>query len=48
MPQQAWNVYLSGRLIDTVYFCVDCDAEYVKRSLCEHDGYHHEIIVEIA
>lgn len=42
---KAWNVYLGGRLINTVYFTPDCDAEYVRRSLINHDGYDARITV---
>lgn len=41
----AWNVYLFGKQIDRVYFTPDCDKEYVKTSLINHDGYHHQITV---
>ena len=40
-----WNVYLNGRLIDTVFFTPDCDADYVKRALVDHDGYNPAIVV---
>jgi hypothetical protein len=42
---QAWNVYLGSRLIDTVYYMTVCDAEYVKTSLIDHDGYNPAIRV---
>ncbi len=35
----AWNVYLDGRRIDTVFTVADMDAEEVKRGLVDHDGY---------
>ena len=41
----AWLVLRGGRLIDTVYFTPDCDAEYVRRALVEHDGYPADITV---
>jgi hypothetical protein len=44
---QAFNVYLRGKLIDTVFYppnaSVDC--EEVRRSLVNHDGYHPAIVV---
>ena len=40
-----WNVYLRGRLIDTVWFDADLTADEVKRSLVNHDGYDPEIEV---
>jgi hypothetical protein len=42
---QAWNVYLGGKLIDTVFFTPDCDREYVYHALVGHDGYDSRIIV---
>lgn len=40
-----WSVYLNGRFIDKVFYTSDCDAEYVKKSLVEHDGYNPSITV---
>lgn len=48
MKQIAWNVYLGTRLIDTVFYTTDCDADYVRRSLIDHDGYDYRIIVRKA
>lgn len=42
---EAWNVYLNGRLIDTV-FATGYDAEEMKRSLINHDGYDPRIRVK--
>lgn len=42
----AWNVYLGNRLIDTVFYTKDCDADYVRRSLIDHDGYDGRIRVQ--
>ena len=42
---QAWNVYNCGKRIDTVFFVSNCDADYVRRSLVEHDGYPQSIAV---
>ncbi len=39
MKAKGWNVYLRGKLIDTVFFDEDVTAEEVKRSLVNHDGY---------
>jgi hypothetical protein len=39
MRTHAWDVYLDGKLIDTVFYTRDCDADYVRRSLIDHDGY---------
>lgn len=46
MAHQAWDVYLNGRLIDTVFYDADCDADYVRRGLVNHDGYDSGITVE--
>lgn len=43
--QLKFNVYLGGRLIDSVYYTTDCDAEYVRKTLIEHDGYSPGIVV---
>ena len=43
----AWNVYLNGKLIDTV-FDMEKDANEVKRSLVNHDGYDSRIVVRKA
>jgi len=45
MKSIGWNVYRKGRLIDTVFFDADCDADYVRSSLIEHDGYPADIVV---
>ena len=41
----AWNVYLGGKLIDTVFYDDDCDADYVRRGLVDHDGYNPAITI---
>ena len=47
----AYNVYLRGKLIDTVFWNSHCDggakitAEDVKKSLINHDGYNPDIKV---
>lgn len=33
-------------LLDTVFYDVDCDREYVRRSLIDHDGYPSNIVVD--
>jgi hypothetical protein len=50
---QAWNVYLINKHgveieIDTVFYNNNCDAEYVKKGLIEHDGYNPNIEVRKA
>lgn len=42
----AWNVYLKRKLIDTVFYEADCDKNYVKESLVNHDGYNPGITVQ--
>lgn len=42
---KGWNVYLNGKCIDIVFFDKDCDSDYVRRSLVEHDGYDYRIVV---
>lgn len=44
----AWKVILNGRHIDTVFFMRNCDAEYVRKSLIEHDGYSPSISVKLS
>lgn len=43
----AWNVYLDGKIIDTVWFTKNCDKEYVFNSLLD-DGFDTQISVELA
>jgi hypothetical protein len=45
--QQAFDVYLNGRCIDTVFYSASAnvDADEVKRSLVGHDGYDPAIVV---
>lgn len=45
MKHQAWNVYLNGKLIDTVFFDADIERDAIIRSLIEHDGYDPGITV---
>lgn len=42
---QAWNVYLNGKKIDTVFCVPSMGADEVKRSLVNHDGYDPGITV---
>ena len=41
----AWDVILNGKVVDTVWYTKDCDADYVRRSLVDHDGYDTNITV---
>lgn len=40
-----WDVYLCGRLIDSVFYAPTCSREYVRASLIDHDGYPNNIDV---
>lgn len=43
----AFNVYLNGKLIDTLYFTKGQEtSDEVRRSLINHDGYDSRIIVK--
>lgn len=44
----SWNVYRNGKLIDRVWYNKDCDANYVRTSLINHDGYPVDIVVRSA
>ena len=44
-PTTAYNVYLGTKLIDTVFQSGKSDADEVRRSLIDHDGYDHRIRV---
>lgn len=41
----AWDVYLNGKQIETVFFNDSCDKEYVLRSLIDHDGFPSDICI---
>ena len=41
----AWLVTLDGKWLTTVFYTPECDAEYVRQSLIEHDGYPSGIVV---
>jgi predicted metal-binding protein len=43
----AFDVYLYGKNIDTIFYSADAnvDADEVKRSLVNHDGYSPDIVV---
>ena len=43
----AWDVYKGDKLIDTVSFNSECDAEYVKDSLIKKDGFSSDIVVKV-
>ena len=43
---QGWDVYLDGKHMTVAYYTRDCDAEYVKTTLINHDGYPPHVIVQ--
>jgi hypothetical protein len=44
---QAYNVYLNGKEIDTVFYNDgSTTVEEVKKSLVNHDGYDSDIVVK--
>ena len=45
MAHQTWNVYLNGKLIDTVFCNHGDSAADVRRSLINHDGYDASITI---
>lgn len=45
---KAWNVYLNGEVIDTVFYDDDIEADEVKRGLVDHDSYDPAIEVRMA
>ena len=44
---KAWNVYLYGDLIDTVFFVEDMNEMDVRCSLIYNDGYDLAITVKV-
>ena len=45
VKKMAWDVYLNGKQIETVFFNDSCDKEYVLRSLIDHDGFPSDICI---
>ena len=45
MPLIGYDVFLEGEWIDAVFFTSEQDAEEVRRSLVDHDGYDARIEV---
>lgn len=46
MPSTAFNVYLDGKKIDTVFYSsAFISASEVKRALVNHDNYSQDIVV---
>ena len=46
MSMTAWDVYLNGKIINTVFYDKKCDKQYVKDGLINHDGYPPNIKVK--
>ena len=44
-PSTGWDVFLDGKKIDTVFYSGNDDADDVRRSLIDHDGYDSRITV---
>lgn len=43
---KGWGVSnFNYKLLDIVFFDDDCDCDYVKRSLINHDGYPSDILL---
>ncbi len=40
-----FNVYRNSKKVDSVFFGLECNAEYVRKSLIDHDGYASDIVV---
>ena len=55
MKANAWDIYRSEdsykdgkKPFDTVFYNVDCDHDYVRDGLINHDGYSPNIFVKLA
>ena len=46
MKMQAWDVFLDGNLVDTVFYNPAWNDDYVRLSLINHDGYNQDIVVK--
>lgn len=40
-----WDVFVGNKCVDSVPYDSDCDAEYVRTTLVEHDRYPPQIKV---
>ncbi len=45
MGPQAWNVYLNGKKIETVFWDKDVKKDRVLHGLINHDGYDPAITI---
>ena len=41
-----FNVYLYGKLIDSVFYNINITSQEVKKSLVDHDGYNPNITIK--
>lgn len=41
----AWGIYLNGKLLNTVFYASDCDADWVYNGVVIHDDYDPAITV---
>lgn len=48
MKMQGWDVIVGGRVVNTAFYDSDMDAETVRRSLIDHDGYDEGITIRQA
>jgi len=46
MAMQGWDIIVNGRVVNTAFYDPDMDAETVRRSLIDHDGYDERITVK--
>jgi hypothetical protein len=46
MRKKIWNVYLHGKMIDTVHYFCNVDENEVLQDLIEHDGYDPNITID--
>lgn len=48
--ETGWRHDRNGKIVrrfsDTVFFDDNCDADYVRRSLIDHDGYPDDIVIQ--
>jgi len=45
MPKMEYDIYLNGKIIDTISYMIRITNAEVKKSLVNHDGYDSNIVV---
>lgn len=40
-----WYIYLNDRFVDSVFYTLGCDADYVRQSLIDHDRMDSSIMI---